>query len=162
MKDYLAYRPVQLLIDAQMLRSIRNQVREHMTNNQKFINDKDQVTWFYSEGRDENVKAYLIYNIYHACVGYGVLSRRIIGTDSSERWWGSIAVLPEFQRQGYGTAIYKMLRKLGAAWTSEIYLEIFSDNIGSLRAASKAGYQFINANDKTITMKGQTAYDTTF
>jgi len=157
MKDYFSYKPVIRLQDAQTLRSIRNMVRDNMTNNRAFITDQDQVRWFYTIGK--SIKAYLVYNYYHACIGYGMLSRRTIGIDE-ERWWGSIAVVPEFQRQGYGTGIYRLLRKIGFEYCDDVYLEIFSDNIGSLRAATKADYVVVWANDKTITMKGYTTNDT--
>lgn len=137
------------LEQAQHIREIRNSVREYMTRYTDFITPENQVQWFrtYIQSDDE---AYLYKDFTLAIVGYGYI-RRIDG-----KCWGSLAVKPEFQGNGWGTAIYKHM----IAMARELYIEIYAHNNESISAAIKAGFRLEHTGDTIIVMKG--TYDPTF
>lgn len=120
---------------------IRNTVAEFMTRDQSIISDELQSIWWSIAKDDPNIILYLALLEDATPIGYGLLK-----CASDGRYWGTLAVLKEYHNQGYGTAIYQFL----AAQVPELYIEIFSDNIASMRSAIKAGFTMEYAGDKTI------------
>ena len=72
-------------------------------------------------------------------VGYGLLRL------DARQWWASLAVLPRYQGQGYGTDIY---RYLAASTDQDVYAEILADNTPSIKACLGAGFTIAYAMDK--------------
>lgn len=124
---------------AQIVRSIRNEVRSFMTTNHAHISATEQYSWW-----DLSRVLYLYENLLGAYVGFGYI-REVNG-----KKWGTLAVSPEFQNEGYGTDIYKHLLEIAG----ELWLEIYSDNSPSLVAALKNGFVVQSANETTVTLKG--------
>jgi GNAT superfamily N-acetyltransferase len=159
-------RSVKTIEEAQMMREIRNSVREYMTRDTDEISPQRQYQWFYNKYGSGKYDAYLFYNARGCCVGYGML------TSTDGKMWGTLAVKKEFQNQGYGTAIYQFLIKTCAEldeqyndhfykgqvyeYFSKLYknlwIEIYADNAESLRAAQKAGFETVHVGDKVITL----------
>ncbi len=137
--SYLVYD----LFDAQLVRMIRNELRSFMTQNTNFITSETQEQWF-NEHLSTNNQLFLYCDEFGAPIGYGYIRYQ----DDMGKAWGTLAVMPEFQSQGYGTEIYKHLLSL----VDELYIEIFADNNASLIAALKAGFVIRNVSDKTITL----------
>lgn len=134
---------------AQIVREIRNSVRQYMTRHTDFITPEQQEKWFYSYIDDIDQELYLYYDIHNCCVGYGYVKKM------NSKYWGSLAVKQEFQGRGFGTQIYKdMINQ-----TSELWIEIYTHNQESISAAVEAGFQLVDVQDKVVIMKG--AYDTT-
>lgn len=121
--------------DAQIVREIRNEVRQYMTRDIREITETEQAEWF-------NRQTGLLYLYYDngIPVGFGYLR------DIDDNSWGTLAVVPEYQNRGYGTLIYKHLISL----TSKLYIEIMADNVSSMRAAINAGFNIEYVGDKVI------------
>lgn len=146
-KEKLVHNFLITLNEAQLVRELRNEVRQYMTRSSAFITPEQQEIWFHNFRKDlENQHMHLYYQQNGCFIGYCYLKR-----DESGKLWGSLAVKPEFQGLGYGTYIYKdMIRTY-----KEVYIEIFADNNESLNAAQRAGFEILSVGDKIVVMKGE-------
>lgn len=135
--------PITTLEQAQILREIRNELRQYMTRDTKFITPDTQAQWFKTYILSDGA-AYLYRNEYDCIVGYGYV--RVV----DDKAWGSLAVKPEFQGRGYGTQIYKHM----IAIAGELWIEIYADNVESLGAAVKAGFVMVDTQDKIVVLRG--------
>lgn len=129
---------VSTLEEAQIVREIRNSVSEYMTRDTSYITKEQQQKWW------ENISK-VEYHLYLCLenaipLGYGMLRYE------DSKWLGTLAILPEHQNKGYGTDIYKFL----ASRIYPLWVEIYSDNIASLRAAVRAGFNIEHIGDKII------------
>lgn len=124
--------------DLEILRQIRNSGRQWMTRDTREITHEQQQAWWKDTCHDPSLDVWLFSEAL-TTIGYGLL--RIEGG----REWCSLAVLPRYQRQGYGTQIY---RWLALTTSQDVWAEILADNTPSIRAALKAGYQIVSAMDK--------------
>jgi RimJ/RimL family protein N-acetyltransferase len=131
-------RPVKTLEDVEMLRQIRNSGRQWMTRHTDEISPEQQHAWWLTACHDPTLDIWL-FSVAQTDIGYGLL--RI----ESGREWCSLAVLPRYQGQGYGTQIY---RWLALATTADVWAEILADNTASIKACLNAGYQIAYAMDK--------------
>lgn len=108
-----------------------------MTRSTDEITPEQQQQWWKAGG--VNTGRVWLFSEAITDIGYGMLRRE------NKVLWCSLAVLPQFQRQGYGTYIY---RWLALSTSEEVYAEILADNTPSIRACLKAGYQVAYALDK--------------
>lgn len=115
--------------DVETLRQIRNSGRQWMTRATAEITPDQQRAWWAQ--RNAKTCRVWLFRIADTAVGYGLLRLE------HERWWCSLAVLPRFQGQGYGGAIY---RYLACACDGDTWAEILADNRPSLRACLGAGF----------------------
>jgi len=122
--------------DVETVRLIRNSGRQWMTRDTAEISREQQRVWW--SNRSPDLKLWLFSEAL-TDIGYGLLRY------DHGRLWCSLAVLPQHQRQGYGTAIY---RYLALATNEDVYAEILADNTPSIRACLRAGYQIAYAMDK--------------
>ena len=107
-----------------------------MTRDPRPIGVDEQVRWWHA--RDSAACQLWIGRIAETDVGYGML--RLTGG----RWWASLAVLPRYQGNGYGTELY---RHLALSTDVDVWAEILADNNPSLRACLRAGYHIAYAMD---------------
>jgi RimJ/RimL family protein N-acetyltransferase len=128
-------------VDAEIVRQIRNSGRQWMTRDTAEITAEAQRAWWAK--RDPRVCPIWIASIAATDIGYGLLRRE------GDRLWASLAVLPQFRGQGYGTMIY---RWLALATLEPVWAEILADNTPSIRACLRAGYQIAYAQDTTATL----------
>lgn len=126
--------------DAQIVREIRNSVRQYMTRDTREITETAQAEWF-------NRQTGLLYLYYAELldgtttpIGFGYLR------DIEDVSWGTLALFPVWQNMGYGTQIYRHLISL----TNRLYIEIMADNISSMRAAINAGFNIEYVGDRVI------------
>ena len=141
-RDKMIIREVLTLEEAQIVRDIRNSMRNYMTRNAAFISSAQQKVRFEAL-KHSNDKLFLYYDDNHASIGYGLW--RLGGALA----WGTLALKEEYHNQGYGTEIYKHLISLNG----ELWIEIFSDNRPSLIAAMKAGFDIIDIRDKIVILR---------
>jgi len=130
-------RPVKTLEEVETLRQIRDSGRQWMTRNTAEITPEQQRAWWLTACRDPNLRLWL-FSEAATDIGYGLLRLE------ADRLWCSLAVLPRYQGQGYGTVIY---RWLALSTTEAVWAEILADNTPSIRACLKAGYQIAYAMD---------------
>lgn len=123
--------------DLEMLRQIRNSGRQWMTRHTAEISPEQQQAWW--AALDHAGTKVWLFRESATDIGYGLVRLE------NGRAWCSLAVLPRYQGQGYGTQIYRWLA-LSQAW--DMYAEILADNTPSIRAALRAGYQVAYAADK--------------
>lgn len=136
----------------QIVRLIRNIVRHHMTNYSGEVTSAEQVKFFSRVQEDQSIFLHLYYDENLAPVGYSFVQKK------NDRYWGTLAVHPEFQSMGYGTEIYKHMKSL----VPVLWVEIFSDNNASLISALRAGFIIQGAHDQVILLsKGIENDDTT-
>lgn len=124
--------------DAEVVRIIRNSGRQWMTRDTREITYAQQQGWW--SIRNPDICWVYIGRISETDVGYGML--RLLDDD---RWWASLAVLPRYQGNGYGTQIYQ---HLALSTDQDVWAEILADNTPSIKACLNAGFQVAYAMDK--------------
>lgn len=123
--------------DAETIRQIRNSGCHWMTRDPRAIGVDEQARWWAE--RDPATCKLWLGRIAATDVGYGMLRR------SEGRWWVSLAVLPRYQGNGYGTELY---RHLALSTDQDVWAEILADNTPSIKACLSAGYQLAYAADR--------------
>jgi RimJ/RimL family protein N-acetyltransferase len=131
-------RLVTTLDEVETLRVIRNSGRQWMTRHADEISSEQQRAWWLTACHDPALRVWL-FSEAATDVGYGLLRRE------SDQLWCSLAVLPRYQGNGYGTAIY---RWLALSTEESVWAEILADNTPSIRACLKAGFQIAWALDR--------------
>lgn len=133
----MIFRDATTLWDAEVVRIIRNSGRQWMTRDTHEIGYDDQQAWW--AARDLATCRIWLARVAETDVAYGLLRLE------NDRWWCSLAVLPRYQGNGYGSEIY---RYLALATDQDVWAEILADNTPSIRACLRAGFQISHALDK--------------
>lgn len=117
--------------DAEVVRRIRNAGRDWFDDDHE-VSTREQARWWPAALRRDGFCCVLL---GEPPIGYGMLQPR-----SDGRRWVSLAVAPGARGQGAGTEIFRALRALARTGES-IYAGIRRDNLRSLAAARRAGYE---------------------
>lgn len=121
---------------------IRNTGRDFMTHHTDYITSQEQYDWWMS--KDDNLyKIWLVMDENDIILGFCMLR-----TMPEGKVWGTLAVYPEWQGIGIGTAIYRFMTEQ----TAEVWIEVRNDNIASLRAAVKVGFIIYHSNEHITTL----------
>lgn len=121
---------------------IRNSGRLFMTHHTDEISAAEQIEWWQSPARQQ---AHIwIAEIDNEPVGFCMIRTMY----DSGRDYGTLAVLPEYQGQGVGTALYRFM----ITQTDELWIDVRIDNAASLSAAIKAGFQLYHHGISTVTL----------
>ena len=123
--------------DAEVVRVIRNTGRQWMTRDTREITYDAQKAWW--ARCDPLIWRIWIASIAATDIGYGLLRFE------AGRWWASLAVLPRYQGNGYGSGIYTYL---ALSTVEDVYAEILADNTPSIKACLSAGYTIAYAMDQ--------------
>lgn len=135
-------REVYDLEEAQIVRMIRNQLKDFMTNHRTHITPEQQREWFVMFPDSNMLELWRDDN--DAPIGYTLVTLK------DGIYYGTLAVLPEFHNQGYGTEMYKHM--VSSVAPNKLHIEIFADNTPSLVAALKSGFTIVSATDKLVTL----------
>lgn len=128
---------IETLYQAQLLRLIRNNCKEYMTNYRTHITPEQQEKWY--RNVLPTLEAYLFFDPNEALVGFGLI----------RDGWGTLGLLEEFRGLGYGVEIYQFLTSINP----NLMIEVFADNSPSLISALKAGFEPIHIIDKLVQLK---------
>lgn len=139
--EQIAVRPVESEQDVEALRRLRNCCRLFMTRDQRRITVERQRAWW--AGRPPDLKAYLI-SLGPSAVAFGVIR------EESGRWWISLGIESGYRGRGIGTAIYRFLI---AQSPEPPWIEVRADNVPSLRAAARAGFQVVDCAQRVWTLR---------
>jgi len=124
------WRQAKTVEDAEVVRLLRNAGREWF-HSSDLITPEQQHAWWMTMSALPAWDFWCIL-VGLPIVGYGMLTRR------DGRLWVSLCVDPKVRGHGYGTEIYRLIRR--SASVAPVYAAIRSDNLPSLRAARTAGY----------------------
>lgn len=117
--------------DRYKVMEIRNSGREFMTHHTEYITKEQQDAWWFSENR---AAAYIwIVELDNTAIGFCMIREMY----DSGRIYGTLAILPEYRRQGYGTSIYQFMTEQ----TDELWIDVRNDNVASMNAAINAGFE---------------------
>jgi RimJ/RimL family protein N-acetyltransferase len=134
--------PVLDPLDLQVVRMIRNELKDFMTNHRAHITPEQQIKWF--KNLSDKDALLLWVDEHDAPIGYTFVTLK------DGIYYGTLAVLPEFHNQGYGTEMYKHM--VSSVAPDKLHIEIFADNTPSLVAALKSGFTIVSATDKLVTL----------
>lgn len=144
--ELTALRPVMAVAQAdfEAMRTIRNSGRRWYTRFQGEISHGVQRSWraLALQSRD-TLRPYVYEAEGGGIVAYGLLR------EERGRWYVTLGVAPEDQGQGYGTEVYRHLAEEARA---DVYAEILRENVASLVAAGRAGYELAEQDGRTVTM----------
>lgn len=110
---------------------IRNSGREFMTHYTGYITQEQQNDWWFSPAR-WGAHIWMV-ELDDVIAGFCMI-REVY---DSGRAYGTLAVLPEYRGQGIGTQIYKFM----ITQESELWIDVRNDNLSSMNAALKAGFE---------------------
>lgn len=134
-REVMRFRRVDTLEDIENLRLIRNECREYMTHVTEEISQARQLLWWQGVAGDPKWRVWLVYVPgWEEPIGF-VLLRKIV----RERWYVTLGLRTWMRGQGFGTMIYAAMRR--QAQGDEVWAVIREDNVASVRAAEKAGYE---------------------
>lgn len=122
--------PIETPEQIEILRKIRNATASGFTSDTSYITElRQRAWWVVMKGR---LKAWL-YTL--PCTGNAdwkpeyVVGYGLVRLADDGRWWDSLAVLPDYQRQGYGSYITADLLK---RHDGPIYSLVRKDNIAAI------------------------------
>lgn len=124
--------------EAEVVRVIRNSGRQWMTRDTSEITYDQQQAWWKNACHDPSFDLWL-FSVSATDIGYGMVRLE------NDKEWCSLAVLPRYQGNGYGTEIY---RYLALSTAQDVWAEILADNTPSIKACLNAGFQVAYAMDK--------------
>lgn len=138
------------LIELEKARTIRNAVREFMTNNTDIITPRDQVNWYNSLDH-EKVRLFLYYadtNITTVpiAVGYGIINQSY-----SPFPLLTGAISPEHQGKGYGRKLFKSLLDSCDGWLAP-ELDVRADNEKAIKLYESLGFERYHNTGGIISM----------
>lgn len=119
--------------EADIVRRIRNQGRAWMTRYTSEITPEEQAAWWAA-------REALGVRVYLALIGEEVLGFGLLRRDPDGRLWATLAVREQWRGRGVGTQLYRYLCQQAG---EDVWIEVRADNAASLRAAQKAGFEFL-------------------
>jgi RimJ/RimL family protein N-acetyltransferase len=132
-KEILRIKAVSTLDDVMALRILRNECREFMTHRREEISEAEQLVWWQSVGGNPKWRIWLVYVPgWDDAVGFVMLRKVLI------RWFVTLGLRPWLRGQGIGTELYRAMRSV---CEGDVQAVIRTDNVASIRAAEKAGYE---------------------
>lgn len=137
--------PVCSLVDAELMRQIRNTVRDKMTNNQDYISQDQQIEWY--ENLSRHVWPYLLW-LNDTAIGYGLISVK-------EDPWLTGGILPEYQGQGAGRYLFECLIETAEKEFGKPKLSVWSNNHKAIKLYTSLGFVKTHEID---TFRGRVAF----
>jgi ribosomal protein S18 acetylase RimI-like enzyme len=133
--DVVELRPLLTLADAEMMRIIRNECREYMTNNTGHINLFSQIRWWRKIRNDPNWMPYLLWE-ENVPVGYGIIRFK------TGMHWITGGIITERRGQGLGRTLFAELTGM-VTKSSAAYLEVLASNQKARNLYESLGYRSI-------------------
>jgi len=122
--------------DVEILRLIRNDCREFMTNNQDMITREQQRDWY--QNLDTNVYKIFLFQIPHAGIyhpiGYGIIK---LDEDASILTGG---IISGYRGYGYGRKIFEELRYHGFQYRNKVRLDVLKSNERAIKLYKSLGF----------------------
>ena len=125
---------------------IRNACREFFTHHTEYITTLEQEQWWQAK----DINGYVVWLVLHQDCDPSDCQETVAGfcmiriIPDSGRYYGTLALYPQFRGQGFGTAIYEFM----ADQVDELWIDVRNDNAASIKAAENAGFEmhYIGAN----------------
>lgn len=122
--------------------AIRNSGREFMTHDTSYITNAQQDQWWFSPNR-ENAHIWVVLH-EGSIVGFCMVRTMY----DSGRDYGTLALLPEYRGLGIGTVLYRHM----IDHCDELWIDVRNDNLPSMNAALKAGFEVYNIGADITTL----------
>lgn len=137
---------------AELMRQMRNEVRQYMTGNQEEITEDQQQDWFlnwYLPRWARNKDIGYIATFVDQPVGYGLITER-----DGEHWITGGLIEPA-RGKGLGRALFTMLTNRAHVLFEEptVYLDVFESNKRAVQLYEKLGYLAVKHERDVIVMK---------
>jgi RimJ/RimL family protein N-acetyltransferase len=131
------FKPVNNLPEVLIVRNIRNECRNYLTNYTKYISLIGQIWWYFTYYRQASHAG--IYRIFLArdkgkAIGFGALRL------SAGKLLVTECIASEYRGQGYGFAILKKLMEVAQREKLPLIAEIRSSNTASIALHTKCGF----------------------
>lgn len=129
----------------EILRKIRNDCKNFMTNHTEYIDEDQQIQWFKSLDY-ETVRPYLFFN-NEDYIGYGIIKI----SDNLGIVTGGL--ITEYRNRGIGKFLFADLTQEVIRLGLEPTLDVLKSNLRAIKLYSNLGYNIIDENDKIYMMK---------
>ncbi len=144
----LTFKKIDSIDDAEILRKIRNECREFMTEHNEYINEEQQKKWF--KTANQKFDMYLAYLVEHGVIvveaGYGLIHRN----KNESLLTGGL--LKDCRDKGLGFDLFKFLisecRK-----EVPIRLDVLKTNVRALNLYKKLGFMIYQEDDNIFKME---------
>ncbi|NLT46459.1 MAG: GNAT family N-acetyltransferase [Thermotogaceae bacterium] len=84
--------------------------------------------------------AFYLVMLMDQAIGFAHLGSRGAGMD----WLEDLFILPEYQGQGFGSQVIRLLEKSVSQYSQSLYLEVAASNLDALRLYHRLGYDCLN------------------
>jgi ribosomal protein S18 acetylase RimI-like enzyme len=146
----VVFTPITNIVDAEVMRLVRNECREYMTKDTSYIQIEQQEKWFRNLDRD-NIKMFLMHICYHGAaietIGYGYCRH---DGDETHLTGG---IIPSFRGKGYGKTLFLHLIENGKSFNSRITLEVLNTNTRAKRLYDSIGFREIESDERITKME---------
>lgn len=133
--------------DIQMLRIIRNDCREYMTNNTDIITEEEQILWF---DNLDGMIPYILFESFHGVaftpIGYGIVKLE------SECATLTGGLMFDYRNKGYGRYLFGLLIEEAKKYNSRVCLQVLKTNTRAYTLYQKLGFKVIAETDVLYTM----------
>ena len=131
--------------DAQIMRGIRNQCRDYMTNDTSYIGFFRQARWWYKVKSDPDWWLYLLW--YNGSpIGYGIIRKKGL------LYWVTGGIIEQSRGHGFGRKLFEFLSQVASNGHSA-YLEVLKTNERAYALYKSLGYRVITVKDDVIFMR---------
>ena len=149
----IVLKPVRDLVDAEILRKIRNDCSTYMTRNNNPITTEQQLKWFQS--LPITSKPFILYEVICGVITYPI-GYGFIRIENGEMLITG-GLVEEDRGKGHGTTLFQYLLAIAIKYNVDhnlpIRLEVLKTNIKAFGIYSKLGFRVQSDNGKIITME---------
>lgn len=145
----LSFQRVESFEHAEILRKVRNECREFMTQNTNFITENQQKEWFKTS--KDKYDLYIVYAVEHGAIvteiGYGVIHK------NNKESLITGGLVNNYRNHGLGRDLFNFLIQESKKRSLPIKLEVLKTNIRAINLYQKLGFHVEFETDKLYKME---------
>jgi ribosomal protein S18 acetylase RimI-like enzyme len=135
--------------DLEIIRRIRNDCKDFMTNNSDYINRDQQIDWYKNLDKSSNL-VYLFEIEHHGIqipIGYGLIKK------TSDEAWLSGGLINGYRDKGLGRILFSKLINISKRNGKRPVIEVLKENVRAIRLYEKLGFSYIGETEKIFLME---------
>jgi ribosomal protein S18 acetylase RimI-like enzyme len=135
--------------DLEILRRIRNDCKDFMTNNSDYINRDQQIDWY--KNLDKSSNLVYLFKIEHLGtqipVGYGLIKK------TSDEAWLTGGLVSGYRDKGLGRILFSELIDISKRNGKRPVIEVLKENVRAISLYEKLGFSYTAETEKIFLME---------